>query len=98
MQTVSVPISKPNAKPRHRPNTSELPQMAKAVVEDEMVIVTLEDGRIVHFPIAWLKPVAAATPEQQRNVCVTPWFLFWDDLDEVIGIENILYGNKLYLS
>ena len=72
--------------------------MVKAGVEGGMVVVTLEDGRIVHFPIDWLKPVAAAAPEQQRNVCVTPWFLFWDELDEVIGIEHILYGDKLHLS
>lgn len=62
-----------------------------------MVVVTLRDKREIRFPLSWSKLLTKADAQQRLAIRVTPWFLFWDELDEVIGIENILYGEKLYL-
>lgn len=37
-----------------------------------------------------------ATPAQRNNVIVSDLFAFWDDIDEIIGVENVLFGNRLY--
>lgn len=55
------------------------------------------DGRIVLMPLDWSAPLAKATPEQRQEFKVSPWNVFWDDLDEIIGVENLLYGRKLWL-
>lgn len=49
------------------------------------------------MPLDWSAPLAKATPEQRQEFKVSPWNVFWDDLDEIIGVENLLYGRKLWL-
>ncbi len=49
------------------------------------------------FPLAWSVKLLNAAPEQRQNVTFTPYNAFWDDIDEIIGVENVLYGEKLYL-
>ena len=39
---------------------------------------------------------AQLTDEQRNNVIVNELFAFWDDIDEIIGVENVLFGNRLY--
>lgn len=51
----------------------------------------------MRFPLAWSVKLLNATPEQRKNVTFTPYNAFWDDIDEIIGVENVLYGDKLYL-
>lgn len=75
----------------------ELPELDHATAKGDMIIVSLRDGRIVQFPAAWSRSLANATLQQRKKVRVAAWHLFWDELDEVISIEQVLYGDKLNL-
>ncbi len=60
-----------------------------------MIVVTLKDQRVIQFPVAWSEVLAKASLKERKQVRVAAWHLFWDDLDEVISIEQVLYGDKL---
>jgi hypothetical protein len=38
-----------------------------------------------------------ATLAERKKFSFQDYFIFWDDLDEIIGIKNILFGQKLWL-
>jgi hypothetical protein len=56
-----------------------------------------EDGRTVSFPLAWSAKLANASDEHRQAFEFNAHYIFWDDLDEIIGVRNILFGNRLFL-
>ena len=68
---------------------------AKHVVLDENTItVDIDEGRTVSAPIAWYPRLTHANENERNN-----WRLIgngegihWEDLDEDISIENLLFG------
>jgi len=61
-------------------------------VDEVLLRVDLEDGRLIAVPVVWFPRLAEATDEQRRN-----WRLVgrgvgihWPDLDEDISVENLL--------
>ena len=61
-------------------------------VDNEMLTVFLEDGRIISVPIAYFPRILNATPEQRKN-----WRLIgrgqgvsWEDVDEDLSVEGLL--------
>lgn len=97
MRTVSALTTKQSISRKKRPSWEELPLIKSAKVEGATVTVELKDKRLIQFPVAWSKPLSKATALQRKQLRVTAYHIFWDEIDEVIGIENILYGNKLFL-
>ena len=98
MRTALRSISKPSAKRKAKVRWEDLPELHHATARGDMIVVALRDGRVVQFPAAWSKLLAGATLKQRKKVRVAAWHLFWDELDEVISIEQVLYGDKLNLS
>ena len=95
---VSSPtITRNRAKTQLRPPVNLQPTLAGVSISMDTVQFDLSDGRSVKFPLAWSVKLLNATPEQRQNVTCTPYNAFWDDIDEIIGVENVLYGDKLYL-
>lgn len=80
-----------------RPPVNLQPQLTNVTVGTDTIRFDLSDGRSITFPLAWSSKLSAATVEQRQNVTFTPYNAFWDDVDEIIGVENVLYGDKLYL-
>ncbi|GAA4449451.1 hypothetical protein GCM10023189_08840 [Nibrella saemangeumensis] len=80
-----------------RPSFDRLPTITGVKVKADSVWFELNDGRTVTIPIAWSKPLQQATPRQRRQFTVSAYNVFWDEVDEIIGVENILFGNQLYL-
>ena len=97
MRTASQLTTKQSISRRKRPSWDELPPIKSAKVEGNTVTVELKDKRLIQFPVSWSKTLSKATDLQRKKLRVTSYHIFWDEIDEVIGIENILYGNKLYL-
>lgn len=85
------------AKPRQRPPVNLQPTLAGVSIDTDTIQFDLSDGRSVKFPLTWSAKLSSATPEQRQNFTFTPYNAFWDDVDEIIGVENVLYGDKLYL-
>ncbi|WP_373513845.1 DUF2442 domain-containing protein, partial [Persicitalea sp.] len=93
MRTASELTSKPSTKkPKVRPRVdwTDLPELERADAKGDMIVVTLKDQRVVQFPAAWSEILAKASLKERKRVRVAAWHLFWDELDEVISIEQVL--------
>ena len=67
-----------------------------AFIKDEIAFV-LDDERVIYIPISWSEKLLNATETQRMNFKNSGIHVFWDDLDEIIGIKNILLGNQLFV-
>ena len=75
----------------------ELPKIKDvAFIRDEIAFV-LDDERIVYVPLAWSKKLQKAKPRQRQNFKNNGIHVFWDDIDEIIGVKNILFGKELFV-
>lgn len=74
---------------------AEMPRLGSVSVQNDRVTFTLQDERVVSFPIEWSPKLLAATPDQRQRVEVSDFYAFWDDIDEIIGVRNVLYGHRL---
>jgi hypothetical protein len=75
---------------------NELPVLLNVSVDNQWIVFGFKDGRMVNVPLNWSEKLSKATKEQRNNVIVSELFAFWDDVDEIIGVENVLFGNRLY--
>ena len=76
---------------------NQLPRIKDvAFIKDEIAFV-LDDERIVYIPLSWSKKLQKAKPAQRHNLKNTGIHVFWDDVDEIIGIKNILFGKELFI-
>lgn len=72
--------------------------LAKSVsFDDEMMHVSLTDGRILSAPLAWFPTLRAATPEQRANCEIGGGGvgLHWPDLDEDLSVAGLMAGVDL---
>jgi hypothetical protein len=76
---------------------SQLPKIKEvAFIEDEIAFV-LDDERIVYIPISWSKKLQKASAAKRQNFKNNGIHVFWDDVDEIIGTKNILFGKELFI-
>jgi len=78
-------------------STSTLASSPRAVgleITDDILKISLDDGRVVSVPISWYPRLSNALPEH-RGV----WEfiggghgIHWPELDEDISVENVLLG------
>lgn len=100
MRTALNPTTKRLAKPKlgHpalKIDPHSLPDLSSVTVTDTTVACGFEEGHVVSFPIAWSQKLIQATPEQRQAFEFNAHFIFWDDVDEIIGVRNILFGKQL---
>lgn len=72
-----------------------LPDLASVRVTDATVMCSFEDGRIVSFPLQWSDKLSKATTSQRQAFDFNAHFIFWDEVDEIIGVRNVLLGKQL---
>ena len=100
MRTVSTPNTRPLSNdrltnPALRIDPNCLPDLTSVIVSDTTVTCRFEEGHTVSFPIAWSQKLTHATAEQRQAFEFNAHFIFWDDIDEIIGVRNILFGKQL---
>jgi len=98
MRTALSPTTKKSANasnPALQISPEFLPDLLSVRMTTTTVICSFEDGRSVSFPIAWSQKLEQATPEQRQAFEFNAHFIFWDDIDEIIGVRNILFGKQL---
>jgi hypothetical protein len=68
------------------------PDATAVLCTDEVLQVTLSDGRIISVPLAWSPRLSSATSEQRKN-----WRLIsggvgihWEEIDEDISVRSLL--------
>jgi hypothetical protein len=57
-------------------------------IKDEIAFV-LSDERIIYIPLSWSKKLQKAKPLQRQNYKNNGIHVFWDDINEIIGVKNI---------
>lgn len=87
-------IPRYKAKMKHRRGFRPATALAKAVRFDEdMMTVTLQDGRLIGVPIIWFPLLHEATPELCEKVESGGGVsLHWPELDEDISVAGLLAG------
>lgn len=76
---------------------NQLPKIKDvAFIKDEIAFV-LNDERIIYIPLSWSKKLQKAKPRQRQNFKNAGTHVFWDDVDEIIGVKNILFGKELFV-
>lgn len=81
-------------------NTMEHVAATSARIENEVLYVSLADGREISVPLArveWLQWLRRATPEQQVRWSLEPggYAIYWDDLDDGVEVEHLLSTQAL---
>jgi hypothetical protein len=69
--------------------------LAKSVnFDDEMMHVSLTDGRLISVPIIWFPLLRAATSEQRANYEIGGGgtSLHWPELDEDLSMAGLMAG------
>lgn len=61
---------------------------------DEMLRVTLADGRQIATPLSWYPRLAAAQPEALNRVELGLTGIHWTDIDEDLSVIGMLRGVK----
>lgn len=61
-------------------------------VRDGLLLVTLKDGRLIGTSLSWYPRLVNATPEQLSNYEFWAFGIYWEELDEDLGIEGMLLG------
>lgn len=69
-------------------------RVAEVGLTDEMLSVTMKDGRIITVPLAWYPKLLNATPAQRNKwkIAGGGYGIYWPDLDEDLSTEGLLRG------
>ena len=67
---------------------------AKTILyRDGHIVISMDSGVEVRFPVSGNPRLADGTPQQLGNVEVSPFGLHWPDLDEDLSFRGLLEGN-----
>ncbi|MEI7939084.1 MAG: DUF2442 domain-containing protein [Verrucomicrobiota bacterium] len=64
-----------------------------AVLRDGQIIITLESGSEIRFPVAENPRLAPGTAEQLSQMEISPYGIHWPELDEDLSFQGLLSGD-----
>lgn len=64
-----------------------------AVFQDGYIVVGMESGVEIRFPVAGNPRLCNGTPQQLNHIEVSPFGLHWPELDESLSFRGLLEGN-----
>ena len=64
-----------------------------AVLRDGQIVLTLESGSELRFPVAANPRLAHGTAEQLSQMEVSPYGIHWPELDEDLSFQGLLRGD-----
>jgi len=71
-------------------NINPYPEFKQIGFRAEYIYFILDDGRKITIPIHAFPILEKAKPEQRKKFHTNGVHVFWDDIDEIIGIKNVL--------
>ena len=72
---------------------TEMPNFKAVKFRQNNIEFHLSDGRIITIPLHYSVKLYQATKKQRQNYEINGQFIFWDDIDEIIGVKNLLDGS-----
>ena len=73
-------------------SSTDLPEIREVWFANDNVYFQLNNRYIIGIPVSLTK-LKDATQAQKENFELTPRFVFWDGVDEIIGVKNLLNGS-----
>jgi len=71
-----------------------LPDQARsALFRDGDIVVTMESGAEIRFPVAKNPRLAGGTAEQLNKIEISPFGLHWTELDEDLSFRGLSQGD-----
>jgi hypothetical protein len=64
-----------------------------AVFQDGQIIIAMESGAEIRFPVAENPRLAQGTAEQLSRMEISPYGIHWPDLDEDLSFRGLLSGD-----
>lgn len=64
-----------------------------ATYENGHIIVQMDSGVEIKFPVIKNKRLACGTNQQLNNIEISPYGLHWPDLDEDLSFRGLLEGD-----
>lgn len=64
-----------------------------ATCADGDIVIEMESGTQLRFPVASNPRLAGGTPEQLANIELSPFGIHWPDLDEDLSFRGIAEGD-----
>jgi hypothetical protein len=64
-----------------------------AVFRDGQIIINLQSGTEIRFPVAENPRLARGTPAQLNHVELSPFGIHWPDLNEDLSFRGLLAGD-----
>ena len=92
MSIVKTPIKKSIRRTKLDTRFSEMPIFKDIAFENENIAFHLSDNRIVTIPINWVPKLENASKSVRENYILRGQFVFWEEVDEIIGVKNLLNG------
>lgn len=65
----------------------------KAFFSDGNIVVQMDSGAEVRFPVSGNPRLRKGTPAQLNNIELSPFGLHWPDLDEDLSFQGLLTGD-----
>ena len=66
---------------------------AAARFEHGHIVIHMESGVDIRFPVSRNGRLARGTPQQLNNIEISPYGLHWPDLDEDLSFKGLLAGD-----
>jgi hypothetical protein len=67
--------------------------VCSACFRDGSIIVVMESGAEIQFPVAENPRLAQGTEKQLNHIELSPFGIHWPDLDEDLSFRGLLQGN-----
>lgn len=64
-----------------------------AVLQDGQIIIIMESGSEIRFPVAGNPRLAHGNVEQLSRMEISPYGIHWPDLDEDLSFQGLLRGD-----
>jgi len=64
-----------------------------AVFRDGEIIITMESGNEIRFPVSQNPRLAPGTAEQLGRIEISPYGIHWPELDEDLSFQGLLKGD-----
>jgi hypothetical protein len=63
------------------------------VFRDGEIIISVDRGREIRFPVARTPRLTSGTPKQLAHIELSPYGSRWPDLDENLSLRSLLAGD-----
>jgi hypothetical protein len=70
-----------------------MPTILKIDFTTNSVSFHLSDNRIITISLAWIPKLESAANEIREDYILRGHFVFWESIDEIIGVKNLFNGS-----